>query len=59
MKLDESKIAKMANKEIDSNGDELAKIFIQMIGIEFSSRHHSRPRMVKLLSELLDSMEGE
>ena len=37
MKLDESKIAKMANKEFDSNGDELAKIFIQMIDIEYNS----------------------
>ena len=59
MKLDESEIAIMANREIDSNGDELAKIFIQMIDIEYNSRHHSRPKMVKLLSEILDSMEGE
>ena len=38
MKLDESKIAKMANQELGSNGDELAKIFIQMIDIEYNSR---------------------
>ncbi len=59
MKLDESEIAKMANKEFGSNGDELAKIFIQMIDIEYNSRHQSRPKMVKLLSEMLDSMEGD
>ena len=59
MKLDESKIAEIANLEFGSNGDELAKIIIQMIDIEYSSRHHSRPKMVKLLSEILDSMEGE
>ena len=59
MKLDESKIARMANKELGSNGDELAKIFIQMIDIEYNSRHQSRPKMVKQLSEMLDSMEGD
>ena len=59
MKLDESKIAKMANQELGSNGDELAKIFIQMIDIEYNSRHQSRPKMVKQLSEMLDSMEGD
>ncbi|MAT00248.1 MAG: hypothetical protein CML41_01895 [Rhodobacteraceae bacterium] len=59
MKLDESKIAEIANLEFGSNGDELAKIIIQMIDIEYSSRHQSRPKMVKLLSEILDSMEGE
>ena len=59
MKLDESKIAKMANQELGSNGDELAKIFIQMIDIEYNSRHQSRPKMVKQLSEMLDSMDGD
>ena len=59
MKLDESKIAEIANLEFGSNGDELAKIIIQMIDIEYSSRHQSRPKMVNLLSEILDSMEGE
>ena len=59
MKLDESEIAKMANQELGSNGDELAKIFIQMIDIEYNSRHQSRPKMVKQLSEMLDSMDGD
>lgn len=59
MKLDESEIAKIANRELGANGDELANVLIQMINIEYSSRHHSRPKMVKLLSEILDSMEGE
>ena len=42
MKLDESEIAKMANQELGSNGDELAKIFIQMIDIESVSYTHLR-----------------
>lgn len=59
MKLDELKIARLAKEKISSDGDELAKIFIQMIDVEYNSRHQSRPKMVKLFSKMLDSMEGE
>ena len=59
MKLDEAEIAELANKAIDHNGDELARLLIQMINIEHKSRHHSRPKVVKLLIETLDSMDGE
>ena len=59
MKLDEGEIAEIANKDLENNGDELARVLIKMIGIEHKSRHHLRPKVVKLLIEMMDSMDGE
>lgn len=58
MNLDETNLTKLAEKVSKKSSDKLAKAFVELLDVEFSSRHHSRPRIMQKLTEIIDDMEG-
>ena len=59
MNIEYAEVVRLA-KEIDSeNASQLAEIFIQLLQIEYASRHKSRPKIIQQFTEILDKMEGE
>ena len=59
MEISEEVLRSLA-KEIDSdNSENLAELFIQLLSEEHSTRHQSRPRLVKKFTELIDESQGE
>ena len=54
MELDRDSILSLA-KEIDPvNFDKLTDLFLEMVELEHSSRHKSKPGITRKLSELID-----
>ncbi len=59
MNIEYAEMVRLA-EEIDSeNALQLAEIFIQLLNIEYASRHKSRPKIIQQFTEILDKMEGE
>ena len=59
MNIEYAEMIRLA-EEIDSeNASQLAEIFIQLLQIEYASRHKSRPKIIQQFTEILDKMEGE
>ncbi len=59
MNIEYTEVVRLA-EEIDSeNASQLAEIFIQLLQIEYASRHKSRPKIIQQFTEILDKMEGE
>ncbi len=59
MNIEYTEVVRLA-EEIDSeNALQLAEIFIQLLNIEYASRHKSRPKIIQQFTEILDKMEGE
>ncbi|MFL2957162.1 MAG: hypothetical protein ACJZ39_06895 [Candidatus Thalassarchaeaceae archaeon] len=59
MNIEYAEMVRLA-EEIDSeNASQLAEIFIQLLQIEYASRHKSRPKIIQQFTEILDKMEGE
>ena len=59
MNIDYTEVVRLA-KEIDSeNASQLAEVFIQLLNIEYASRHKSRPRIIEQFTNVLDEMENE
>ncbi len=59
MNIEYTEMVRLA-EEIDSeNASQLAEIFIQLLQIEYASRHKSRPKIIQQFTEILDKMEGE
>ena len=59
MNIEYAEMVRLA-EEIDSeNASQLAEIFIQLLQIEYASRHKSRPKITQQLTNILDEMETE
>ena len=59
MNIEYTEVVRLA-EEIDSeNALQLAEIFIQLLNIEYASRHKSRPKIIQQFTEILDKMESE
>ena len=59
MNIEYAEVVRLA-EEIDSeNASQLAEIFIQLLNIEYASRHKSRPKIIQQFTEILDKMESE
>jgi hypothetical protein len=59
MNIEYTEVVRLA-EEIDSeNASQLAEIFIQLLNIEYASRHKSRPKIIQQFTEILDKMESE
>ncbi len=59
MNIEYTEVVRLA-EEIDSeNASQLAEIFIQLLQIEYASRHKSRPKIIQQFTEILDKMESE
>ena len=59
MNIEYAEVVRLA-KEIDSeNAPQLAEIFIQLLQIEYASRHKSRPRIIEQFTNVLDETGGE
>ena len=59
MNIEYAEMVRLA-EEIDSeNAPQLAEIFIQLLQIEYASRHKSRPKIIQQFTEIMDKMEGE
>jgi len=54
MIIDESKINDLANSIDPKKGDELGKIFIQLLSEEVKSKHQARPPLIKKFIDLID-----
>ena len=59
MNIEYAEMVRLA-EEIDSeNASQLAEIFIQLLQIEYASRHKSRPKIIQQFTEIMDKMESE
>ena len=59
MNIDYTEVVRLA-KEIDpENSSQLAEIFLQLLNIEYASRHKSRPRIIEQFTNVLDETGGE
>ena len=59
MNIDYTEVVRLAKKIDSENASQLAEIFIQLLNIEYASRHKSRPKITQQLTNILDQMETE
>jgi|TARA_B110001454_G_scaffold152259_1_gene141656 hypothetical protein len=58
MDLDESEVIELAKKIDHDKGEELAKLFIQLLDLEKMAKHQKRPRLVQKFIEAIDEEQG-
>ena len=59
MNIDHTEVVRLAKKIDSENGSQLAEIFLQLLNVEYASRHKSRPRITQQLTNILDELETE